>query len=260
MLLIDLVSSISHALPRLVADSAQRALDEEILGPNIGYAFFQPARVGPRGRLDGQNGCAWSSLESTTLGILGMGPIGRAVAEMAQRRFGADVVYHHSASAADQPFDAYARRQSFGNVVAAPVICIVLPWPEDIMALVERNKLAPVNSQNVLVVWRRSVAIERALLYLGQHYVESVQLRSLAEVACLSKFHLVRLFAATLGITPHRYQLLLRLSRAKAMLREGTGIADIAHDVGFADHSHLDRAFRLLIGMTPTEYQKCVEH
>ena len=86
--------------------------------------------------------------------------------------------------------------------------------------------------------------------------LEPVQLRRLAEVAGISRFHLVRLFTATLGITPHRYQTLLRLSRAMSMLREGTGITHIAHGLGFADHSHLDRSFRVLMGMTPTQYQQ----
>ena len=43
------------------------------------------------------------------------------------------------------------------------------------------------------------------------------------------------------------------------MLREGVCITQIAHGVGFADHSHLDRSFRVLLGMTPTQYRDTVE-
>ena len=42
------------------------------------------------------------------------------------------------------------------------------------------------------------------------------------------------------------------------MLREGAGITHIAHGLGFSDHSHLDRSFRVLMGMTPTQYQQRV--
>ena len=66
-------------------------------------------------------------------------------------------------------------------------------------------------------------------------------------------------FTATLGVSPHRFQLLLRLSRAKEMLREGTCITHIAQGVGFFDHSHLDRSFRILLGMTPTQYQQAAD-
>ena len=155
-------------------------------------------------------------------------------------------------------FDLDARWQPLDDVLAARVICVVLPWSYDLPAQVQRIRLRQVNPQLVLVAWRRSLAIERALVYLGKHYVEPVQLCNLAKVACISKSHLVRLFTATLGISPHRYQLLLRLSRAKAMLREGGCITQIAHGVGFFDHSHLDRSFRILVGMTPTQYQQSV--
>jgi len=35
-------------------------------------------------------------------------------------------------------------------------------------------------------------------------------------------------------------------------------VTQIAHGVGFADHSHMDRSFRVLMGMTPTEYRRSV--
>ena len=129
----------------------------------------------------------------------------------------------------------------------------------DVLGQIQSNKLTDISPGSVLVVWRRAPAIERALIYIGQHYVEPIQLCDLAKVACVSKCHLVRRFTATLGVSPHRFQLLLRLSHAKAMLREGTCITHIAQGVGFFDHSHLDRSFRILLGMTPTQYQQSVD-
>ena len=135
---------------------------------------------------------------------------------------------------------------------------VVLPWPEELSSQVEKAKLRSVEPEVVLVLWRRSPAVERALVHLGEHYDEQVRLHELADVAGVDKYHLVRRFAATFGVTPHRYQLLLRLSRARAMLREGLRVTQIAHGVGFADHSHMDRSFRVLMGMTPTEYRRSV--
>src|SRR6266478_778233 len=255
MLFIDLVSSISRALPRLAAAAARRRSDEKIFEPNIGYGFLRPDNSGTTRPFDFEHSGGWSDLQSTTLGILGTGPIVQLVAHIAHQRFGADVVAHHSVPLAENGLDLDAQRQSFGDVMAARVICVALPWPEHLSGQLQWNKLAPVNPHTILVLWRRSLAIERALIYLGQHYIEPVQLCNLAKVACISKFHLVRLFTSTLGISPHRYQLLLRLAHAKAMLREGSCITQIAQNVGFGDHSHLDRSFRILVGMTPTQYQ-----
>ncbi len=137
------------------------------------------------------------------------------------------------------------------------MLCVALPWPAALTAQVQWNTFAPVGARTLLVAWRRSAAFERALVYLAHRYDEPVQLGKLAAVACVSKFHLVRLFTATLGITPHRYQLMLRMARAKAMLpREPASRKSRTDSV--SDHSHLDRSFRIHMGMTPTQYQQSV--
>ena len=257
MLFIDLASSISRALPRLAVDAAGRAGDDKPFEPDIGYGFFRQDKLNTTEPFNFGRSGGWSVLRSSTLGILGTGPIAQAVARIADQ-WGAEVVCHHSAPSPGSESGHGAWGDSFGDVMAARVICVVLPWPEHLSAHVEWDRLAPVNPHTVLVVWKRSIAIERAIAHLAQHYIEPVQLCNLAKVACISKFHLVRLFTSTLGISPHRYQLLLRLAHAKAMLREGFCITRIAQNVGFGDHSHLDRSFRVLVGMTPTQYQRAL--
>jgi len=258
MMLVDLVSSISRALPWLVEVSAWRPHDETMFGTKIGYAFVSPRKSDPGESIDIENANTRSVLQATTLGILGQGRLAQAVARTTSQRFGADVIYHRSATSNDVDFDHWGQPRSFGDVIAARAICLVLPWSADLLGQVQKYRLTQVEPESVLVVWNRSRAIERALVYIGQHYVEPIQLCDLAKVACVSKCHLVRRFTATLGVSPHRFQLLLRLSRAKAMLREGTCITHIAQGVGFFDHSHLDRSFRVLLGMTPTQYQQSV--
>jgi AraC-like DNA-binding protein len=168
------------------------------------------------------------------------------------------VIRHHWTPTVETEPDTDPRSETLARAVAAHVLCVALPWPAALTAQVQWNTFVPVGARTLLVAWRRSAAFERALVYLAHRYDEPVQLGNLAAVACVSKFHLVRLFTATLGITPHRYQLMLRMARAKAMLLEGTRVTQIAHGLGFADHSHLDRSFRTHMGMTPTQYQQSV--
>jgi len=98
-------------------------------------------------------------------------------------------------------------------------------------------------------------SIERALTYLREHFVQEISLQDLAAAAGLSKFHFVRLFAAAVGITPHRYQLLLRINRARYLLRQGDEIAGVAQRTGFFDQSHFTACFRDVVGVTPGRYQ-----
>lgn len=97
-------------------------------------------------------------------------------------------------------------------------------------------------------------AVMRARDYLAEHYAENVSLEKLARIANLSPFHFNRVFSEQLGMPPHAFQTQLRVSRAKALLREGWAISQVASETGFADQSHLTRHFKRLVGVPPGQY------
>jgi AraC-like DNA-binding protein len=99
------------------------------------------------------------------------------------------------------------------------------------------------------------LAVQRAVEYLGDHSAREISLGELAALAGLSRYHFLRLFSAHLGVTPHRYQLLLRVSHARTLLRDGGGVADVALAAGFSDQSHLTRCFHSVMGVPPREFQ-----
>jgi transcriptional regulator GlxA family with amidase domain len=61
-------------------------------------------------------------------------------------------------------------------------------------------------------------------------------------------------FREHVGVPPHRYQIGLRIDRAKTLLAGGTSIASAAAAVGFADQAHLSRHFRRHVGLPPGRY------
>lgn len=89
--------------------------------------------------------------------------------------------------------------------------------------------------------------------YLQDHFAASVGLDQLAEIAGLSRFHLLRLFKAHFGTTPHSYQIDLKVARAKELLMKGEELVGVAAQVGFSDQSHLNRHFKRLFGFTPAK-------
>jgi AraC-like DNA-binding protein len=98
--------------------------------------------------------------------------------------------------------------------------------------------------------------VTRARDYLQHRFHETVTLNDLGNVSGLSRFHLLRSFAARVGLPPHAYQLRLRIERAMMLLRTGLSPSDVAGLVGFADQSHLTRHFRRLVQVTPAEYAR----
>lgn len=97
-------------------------------------------------------------------------------------------------------------------------------------------------------------AVHKAKKILDVSYAEQVSLHDLARLTALSPYHLNRSFRRKIGIPPHAYQLQVRIARAKAALRCGSSIAEVALATGFADQSHFTRVFRRLVGRTPGQY------
>lgn len=105
---------------------------------------------------------------------------------------------------------------------------------------------------------RRHLAVRRVREHLAARYAEPVTLDDLERAANLSRFHLIRCFAARFGLPPHAYQVQLRLIAARDRIRAGEPLAHVAADTGFADQSHLGRCFKRVCGVTPGEYRAAV--
>jgi AraC-like DNA-binding protein len=100
--------------------------------------------------------------------------------------------------------------------------------------------------------------VHRATALLRERWNGAVPLAELAEAAGLSRFELVRRFRAQTGLTPHAFQVNLRVARARSMLASGDPPAAVAAACGFADQPHLTRTFRRAVGVTPARYARAV--
>ena len=80
-------------------------------------------------------------------------------------------------------------------------------------------------------------------------------LANLARVSGVSRFQLLRGFAKEVGTTPHAYLVQRRVRLARRLLSAGRSPAEAALLSGFADQSHLTRAFKRQFGVTPARYQ-----
>jgi AraC-like DNA-binding protein len=98
--------------------------------------------------------------------------------------------------------------------------------------------------------------VKRMRNYVHENLADQVKLDKLASEAGLSRFHAARLFKKHVGTSPHRYQLMVRLDRAKALLTEGHSCAWVATELGFCDQSHLHRHFKKVVGLALGHFQQ----
>lgn len=97
-------------------------------------------------------------------------------------------------------------------------------------------------------------SIRRAKSLLDDDPTAATTLADLAVASGLSRFQVVRAFSQATGMTPHAYLVQCRIKTVRRMIARGTPLADAAFAGGFADQSHMTRAFVRAFGITPGAY------
>jgi transcriptional regulator GlxA family with amidase domain len=100
--------------------------------------------------------------------------------------------------------------------------------------------------------------LSRALARLRDEPEAQITLGELAEIEGVSRFQLLRAFVRQTGVTPHAYQMQLRVRLARRLLAAGRLPAAVAAETGFSDQSHLNRVFRRQVGTSPGRYRQAV--
>jgi AraC family transcriptional regulator len=93
---------------------------------------------------------------------------------------------------------------------------------------------------------------QKALWFIESHLAEELSLDEIAGVAGISRFHMVRSFAAATGLSVIRYVRARRLSEAARALANGApDILTLALEADYGSHEAFTRAFRDHFGLTP---------
>jgi AraC family transcriptional regulator len=99
---------------------------------------------------------------------------------------------------------------------------------------------------------------QKALWFIESHLAGELTLDQIADVAGISRFHMVRAFAAATGLSVMRYVRARRLSEAARVLAAGApDILTLALDADYSSHEAFTRAFRDHFGVTPEAVRSC---
>ena len=102
-----------------------------------------------------------------------------------------------------------------------------------------------------------SARLERVREFIDAHFARSLPLAEIARVAGLHPSSLARAFKRRYELTPWQYQRRRQIEWVKMELERGDRpIAALAHEAGFADHSHLTRAFHAAEGRPPSAVRR----
>lgn len=103
-----------------------------------------------------------------------------------------------------------------------------------------------------------AAAVARVRALLADDPVTAHSAADLERVAGLDRWSLARQFRAVHGTSPSRFRTLRRLDTARRLVAAGVPLAESAAAAGFADQSHLTRAFKGAYGITPGAWASAV--
>ncbi|MCP3898511.1 MAG: AraC family transcriptional regulator [Desulfobacteraceae bacterium] len=101
--------------------------------------------------------------------------------------------------------------------------------------------------------------IRRVMIHIGQHLEKKLRLDQLAEIACFSSFHFIRVFETIMGETPQQYIIRKRMERAGFyLLKKDLRITDVAFSVAYGTPSSFCKVFKTHFGISPRKFQDTI--
>jgi len=97
--------------------------------------------------------------------------------------------------------------------------------------------------------------LRRVFEFVAEHFDQALSLEDLAACADVSPYHFARAFKSSTGESPHQYVSRQRIEKAKAALRGGEPLSQVALSCGFGSQSHFSQRFRQLTGVTPSQFR-----
>ncbi|GAB4427207.1 MAG: hypothetical protein OHK0039_45450 [Bacteroidia bacterium] len=138
------------------------------------------------------------------------------------------------------------------NDIASEAAALLLHTQVQVFRNLNRINSAKLSTRKELY-WR----LCQARTFIHENLDAPLDLDTLAQVACLSKFHFIRLFKEVYGQTPRQYLIARRLDRAsKLLIHSRMTFHEICTEVGLKDSSSFGRLFKRSYGATPQLYRQ----
>lgn len=103
---------------------------------------------------------------------------------------------------------------------------------------------------------KEDMHVQEAINYIKNHYSQKINISDIAEYLALNRSYLYTIFKNSLGISPKEFLTQFRISRGKEQLvLTELSMEEIATDCGYSNALAFGKAFKQVIGMTPSVYR-----
>ena len=124
------------------------------------------------------------------------------------------------------------------------------------------NQLGPLAGQITLLEQTAEPAqIARARHFMQEQHREKLSLADVADAAGMSRCYFCKAFKKVTGFNVTQYLSCVRVTEAKKLLMNlNYRVTEIAFEVGFQSLTHFNRVFRNIVGESPSEYRRHLQH
>lgn len=99
--------------------------------------------------------------------------------------------------------------------------------------------------------------VKKAVSFIQSNYCNPVKVTDVAEYVCINRSYLYTLFQNYLGMSPQQFLTIFRITKARELLESTTySIESIALSCGYSDAMVFTKAFRSLLGLSPSKYRR----
>jgi len=102
----------------------------------------------------------------------------------------------------------------------------------------------------------KDIRISNALHYIHNNIDRNISISYLANMACITEDHFIRIFKKEMNCTPLKYINMKKIEKAQILLTTSDmSIQNIAIELSIDNISYFNRLFRQYINKTPTQYR-----
>jgi AraC-like DNA-binding protein len=102
----------------------------------------------------------------------------------------------------------------------------------------------------------RFADIQRSILFIRENYSRPIGLKDIAKSAAMSSSYFSGTFKKVTGMAPYNFLITIRIEKAVELLREtDMSVMDISLACGFTSLTSFNKAFKSLVGLSPTKYR-----
>lgn len=103
----------------------------------------------------------------------------------------------------------------------------------------------------------KDVRISRIVRYIHENTDKDINISKLADIACISDDHFIRIFKKEMNCTPLKYVNVKKIEKAQLLLiTTNMSIRDIAIELSIDNISYFNRMFKQYTSKTPVQYRE----